>query len=105
MHKEQPLTRAIEGQMPAAEPDAPRKVALIAHCLLNQNAKVCEGARYRGVVNPVIEALRSRGFCCCSCPALSLRSPVRDVGGPSMSNMTRRRIGLTAGDSHRASRR
>jgi predicted secreted protein len=62
MHKEQPLTRAIEGQMPAGEPDAPRKVALIAHCLLNQNAKVCEGARYRGVVSPVVEALRSRGY-------------------------------------------
>ena len=27
---------------------APRKVALVANCLLNQNAKVCEGARYRG---------------------------------------------------------
>jgi predicted secreted protein len=41
---------------------APRKVALIANCLLNQNAKVCEGARYRGLVNPVVEALRSRGY-------------------------------------------
>jgi predicted secreted protein len=40
----------------------PRKVALLANCLLNQNAKVCEGARYRGVVNPVVEALRSRGY-------------------------------------------
>src|SRR5271165_360069 len=38
------------------------KVALIANCLLNQNAKVCEGAHYRGVVNPVVEALRSRGY-------------------------------------------
>src|SRR5271170_8110952 len=47
---------------PPGEQDAPRKVALIAHCLLNQNAKVCEGARYRGLVNPVVEALRSRGY-------------------------------------------
>jgi predicted secreted protein len=39
-----------------------RKVALLANCLLNQNAKVCEGARYRGLVNPVVEALRSRGY-------------------------------------------
>ena len=39
-----------------------RKVALIANCLLNQNAKVCEGARYRGLVSPVVEALRSRGY-------------------------------------------
>jgi predicted secreted protein len=62
MHQEKPVTRAIEEKMPAAEADAPRKVALIAHCLLNQNAKVCEGARYRGVVNPVVEALRNRGY-------------------------------------------
>ncbi len=41
---------------------APRKVALLANCLLNQNAKVCEGARYAGVVNPVVQALRSRGY-------------------------------------------
>src|SRR5207248_946779 len=31
-------------------------------CLLNQNAKVCEGAHYRGLVSPVVEALRSRGY-------------------------------------------
>ncbi|HEY2683010.1 MAG TPA: hypothetical protein VGI93_05840 [Steroidobacteraceae bacterium] len=40
----------------------PRKVALVANCLLNQNAKVCEGARYPGVASPVVEALRSRGY-------------------------------------------
>jgi predicted secreted protein len=50
------------GQAPSAAPRAPRKVALLANCLLNQNAKVCEGARYRGVVSPVIEALLSRGY-------------------------------------------
>jgi len=33
--------------------NAPRKVALIANCLLNQNAKVCQG---------VVEALRRRGY-------------------------------------------
>jgi len=43
-------------------PHAPSKVALIAHCLLNQNAKVCEGARYPSVVSPVVDALRSRGY-------------------------------------------
>ncbi|HEX3846760.1 MAG TPA: hypothetical protein VHV81_05215 [Steroidobacteraceae bacterium] len=52
--------------MPPGLPDdasaAPRKVALVANCLLNQNAKVCEGARYRGVVSPVVEALRQRGY-------------------------------------------
>lgn len=43
-------------------PAGRRRVALLANCLLNQNAKVCEGARYRGVVSPVVEALRSRGY-------------------------------------------
>ena len=40
----------------------PRKVALLANCLLNQNAKVCEGARYPGVASPVVEALRKHGY-------------------------------------------
>ena len=40
----------------------PRKIALLANCLLNQNAKVCQGANYRGVVSPVLAALRSRGY-------------------------------------------
>jgi len=40
----------------------PRRVALVANCLLNQNAKVCQGANYRGVVSPVVAALRSRGY-------------------------------------------
>ena len=44
------------------EQKSPKRVALVANCLLNQNAKVCEGARYPGVVSPVIEALRSRGY-------------------------------------------
>jgi predicted secreted protein len=39
-----------------------RKVALLANCLLNQNAKVCQGANYPGMVHPVVEALRSRGY-------------------------------------------
>ena len=40
----------------------PRKVAFVANCLLNQNAKVCQGAHYAGVVSPVVEALRARGY-------------------------------------------
>lgn len=44
------------------EKKAPRKLAFLANCLLNQNAKVCQGANYRGVVSPVVEALRSRGY-------------------------------------------
>src|SRR5581483_8779877 len=50
------------GSVSMDEDNAPRKVALVANCLLNQNAKVCEGARYRGLVSPVVEALRSRGY-------------------------------------------
>ena len=42
--------------------NTPRKVALVANCLMNQNAKVCAGAHYRGVVSPVMQALRSRGY-------------------------------------------
>ena len=40
----------------------PHKVAFVAHCLLNQNAKVCQGAHYPGVVSPVVQALRARGY-------------------------------------------
>lgn len=57
----------------AVEPPAPRKIALLANCLLNQNAKVCDGARYRGLVNPVTDALRRRGyeFLQLTCPELA----------------------------------
>lgn len=54
-----PGNRVSSGAMTAS---TPRKVALLANCLLNQNAKVCEGARYRGVVSPVVETLRRRGY-------------------------------------------
>src|SRR5579862_2966364 len=40
----------------------PRKVALVANCPLHQNAKGRQGAHYPGVVTPVVEALRSRGY-------------------------------------------
>lgn len=43
-------------------PDSPRKVALLANCLLNQNAKCGGGARFPGIVSPVVEALRARGY-------------------------------------------
>lgn len=44
------------------EEHTPRKVALIASCLLNQNAKCSQGANYPGVVSPVVQALRERGY-------------------------------------------
>ena len=39
-----------------------RKVAFIAHCLLNQNAKVEGGAKRPGMWEPVIDLLRERGY-------------------------------------------
>ena len=50
------------GKERSTEQNVPRKVALIANCLLNQNAKVCQGAHYAGPVSPVVDALRSRGY-------------------------------------------
>lgn len=37
-------------------------VAFVAHCLLNQNAKVEGGARCPGVYSPLVAALRGRGY-------------------------------------------
>lgn len=39
-----------------------QKVAFLAHCLLNQNAKVYEFARCPGIVAPVVEILRGDGY-------------------------------------------
>lgn len=38
------------------------KVAFLAHCLLNQNAKVIDGAKRPGMWEPVIELLLERGW-------------------------------------------
>jgi predicted secreted protein len=38
------------------------RVAFIAHCLLNQNAKVAGGARCPGVYSPLVEVLREQGW-------------------------------------------
>ncbi len=54
--------RIDRGRKRATEQNAPRKVALVANCLLNQNAKVCQGAHYPGLVSPVVEVLRKRGY-------------------------------------------
>ncbi len=56
------MVERLDSTSASENPKARRKVALVANCLLNQNAKVCEGARYRGVVSPVVEALRKRGY-------------------------------------------
>jgi predicted secreted protein len=39
-----------------------RKVVFLANCLLNQNAKVAEFALYPGVVGPVVDLFRQKGF-------------------------------------------
>jgi predicted secreted protein len=56
------LVSKVEQTVTHPKPDSQRKIALVANCLLNQNAKVCDGALYRSVVNPVVEALKSRGY-------------------------------------------
>jgi predicted secreted protein len=45
----------------AAEPASPR-FAYLAHCLLNANAKVGEGALCAGVFAPLVGRLRARGW-------------------------------------------
>ena len=37
-------------------------VAFVAHCLLNQNSKVLDGAHCAGVYSPIIDVLRERGW-------------------------------------------
>ncbi len=37
-------------------------VAFVAHCLLNQNSKVLDGAHCAGVYSPVIDVLRAKGW-------------------------------------------
>ena len=54
--------RKFAEREPDIEPSGPGKVALVASCLLNQNAKVCQGANYPALVGPVVEALRQRGY-------------------------------------------
>src|SRR6202521_953108 len=44
------------------EENKPRKVALIANCLLNQTSMVCQVAIDKGLVSAVVEALPSRGY-------------------------------------------
>jgi predicted secreted protein len=39
-----------------------RKVAYVAHCLANQNAKVSEFAKCPGMVTPLVDRLRANGY-------------------------------------------
>ena len=56
---------AHQGSDPSPSDTSPgerRRVAFIAHCLLNQNAKVDEGAKCPAMWTPVIHLLRERGY-------------------------------------------
>ena len=37
-------------------------VAFVAHCLLNQNSKVRDGAHCAGVYSPIVDVLRAQGW-------------------------------------------
>lgn len=54
-------------------------VAFVSHCLLNQNAKVSDGAICPGVVSPVIDLLRQRGYRIVQmpCPEFTFAGPDR----------------------------
>jgi predicted secreted protein len=39
-----------------------RGVAFVAHCLLNQNSKVGDGAHCAGVYSPIVDVLRDKGW-------------------------------------------
>jgi predicted secreted protein len=43
-------------------PSEPRRVAFLAHCLLNQNAKVDEGAKAPAMWGPMVHLLREHGY-------------------------------------------
>lgn len=44
------------------EADRRPGVAFVAHCLLNQNSKVGDGAHCAGIYSPVVDVLRERGW-------------------------------------------
>lgn len=60
-------------------PDGNRRVAYVAHCLVNQNAKVSEFAKCAGVVAPLVERLRANGYEIqqLPCPEMSYLGVVR----------------------------
>jgi len=51
----------LDLKMPT-KPKERKRVVFVAHCLLNQNAKVAEFARYPGVVSPIVDLARKKGY-------------------------------------------
>src|SRR5438552_16775517 len=92
--------RIDRGRKRGTEQNAPRKVALVANCLLNQNAKVCQGAHYPGLVSPVVEVLRKRGYVLqqLPCPELAFAGvrrwwAVYEIGRASCRERVRSSVG------------
>ena len=48
--------------MPDIRVAAGGKIAILAHCLLNQNTKPHQRARYPGIVTPVLDVIRQEGY-------------------------------------------
>ncbi len=48
--------------MPDIRVAAGCKIAILAHCLLNQNVKPHQRARYHGIVDPVLDVIREEGY-------------------------------------------
>ena len=48
--------------MPDIRVAAGCKIAILAHCLLNQNVKPHQRARYPGIVTPVLDVIRDEGY-------------------------------------------
>lgn len=48
--------------MPDIRVAAGCKIAILAHCLLNQNVKPHQRARYPGIVTPVLDVIREEGY-------------------------------------------
>jgi len=55
---------------------AGKRIAVMAHCLLNQNVKPHLRARYPGIVDPVLDVLRENG-----CSVFQLPCPEIAFGG------------------------
>src|SRR5215469_14478990 len=61
---DEPVTTAERATRRAYRPPYARLmgVAFVAHCLLNQNSKVGDGAHCAGVYSPVVDVLREKGW-------------------------------------------
>ena len=87
------------------------RVAFIAHCLLNQNAKVLGGAKRPAMWEPVIDLLREHGYTIrqMPCPELAFGGAkrfwwVREQADTPLFRQHCRRIARVVAADHGASR-